>query len=124
MAKTQTKRPRKIEWQGYLNVNLDSSDEVAFDAWQVERAFALSDIAILVDNGYKFSLTWDDFHSGFSASLYSGNAKLAWTGWTLTAWAESVDEAIKLMFYKHYEMCLEDWERFTYKTEKSGKKRG
>jgi len=114
----------KIEWKGYLNVNLGSEDEVLFDQWEVDRVFSLADVATLVDNGYKFSLNWDDFHDGFVAGLYSGNSKLAWTGWTLTAWAETVEECMRLLFYKHYVMCEEDWERFTYKPEKSGKKRG
>jgi hypothetical protein len=120
----KSKAAPKIEWQGYLNVNLDTDDEVAFDAWEVDRVFTLADVAVLVDNGYKFALNWDNFHSGFVASLYSGSTKLAWTGWTLTAWSDSADEAIRLLFFKHYYMCEEDWEKFTYKPEKSQRRRG
>jgi len=121
MAKSpgQKKQP-KIEWKGYLNVNISPEDAVAFDAWELKRNFGISDVAVLVDNGYKFSLNWDNHHSGFVASLYSGDAKLAWTGWTLTAWAADYETAMRLLFYKHYIMCEEDWERFTYKSEKSG----
>jgi len=119
----KTKAP-KIEWKGYLNVNISTEDAAAFDQWEVKRKFSFSDISILVDNGYKFSLNFDTHHSGFVASLYSGSTKLAWTGWTLTAWAEDAETAIRLLFYKHYMMCEEDWERFTYKSEKSGLKYG
>jgi hypothetical protein len=124
VAKTQGKKAPKIEWKGYLNVNLSAADATAFDAWEIERVFGIDDVAILVDNGYKFSLNWDTHHDGFNASLYSGSPKLAWTGWTLTAWAGDVHTAMRLLFYKHYIMCEEDWERFTYKSEKSGLKYG
>jgi hypothetical protein len=118
-----TKQP-KIEWKGFLNVNLSAEDAELFDKWELDRTFSINDISILVDNGYKFSLNWDNTHSGFSAALYSGSTKLAWTGWTLTAWAGDWQTAVRLLFYKHYILCEEDWERFTYKSEKSGLKYG
>ena len=125
MAKqTAKKQAPKIEWKGYLNVNLSPDDEVVFEAWETERVFGIGDVAILVDNGYKFSLNWDSHHSGFTAGLYSGNAKLAWTGWTLTAWAADVETAMRLLFFKHYIMCEEDWEHFTGKVERLNRKYG
>ena len=124
MATSKKNKTPKIEWKGYLNVNLSAEDAATFDGWEVKRVFGLSDISVLVDNGYKFSLNWDTHHEGFTASLYSGSNKLAWTGWTLTAWAGDAETAVRLLFYKHYMMCEEDWERFTYKSEKSGLKYG
>jgi len=121
---SKKKTTQKVEWKGYLNVNLDVDDETTFDGWETERVFTLSDISVLVDNGYKFSLNWDTHHDGFVASLYSGSNKLAWTGWTLTAWAADVDTAIRLLFFKHYQMCEEDWERFTGKVERTNRKYG
>jgi len=124
MAKNTTKKQPKIEWKGYLNVNLDNDDAKTFDEWETQRLFSIADVAILVDNGYKFSLNWDTHHNGFVASLFSSSPKLAWTGWTLTAWAESSEDAMRLLFFKHYILCEEDWERFTYKSEKQGRKYG
>lgn len=124
MATTKKKLAPKVEWKGYLNVNMDVEDETQFDVWETERVFGFSDISILVDNGYKFCVNWDSHHSGFVASLYSGTAKLAWSGYTLTAWAEDIETAVRLLFYKHYIMCEEDWERFTGKVERGGRKYG
>jgi hypothetical protein len=124
MAKTQSKKVVKVEWKGYLNVNLSTEDEAAFDVWETKRIFGISDVAVLVDNGYKFSLNWDTHHDGFVAGLYSGSQKLAWTGWTLTAWAGDVDTAMRLLFFKHYILCEEDWERFTGKVERLNRKYG
>lgn len=120
-SKTAVKKSPKVEWKGYLNVNLDDAEAAAFEAWETERVFGISDVAILVDNGYKFTLAWDAFHSGFTASLYSSLPILAWPGYTLTAWAGSAEDAMRLLFFKHYIICEEDWERFTGKVEKSGR---
>jgi hypothetical protein len=118
------KKPPKIEWKGYLNVNLSPDDETLFEAWEVERTFGIVDVGVLVDGGYKFSLNWDSHHNGFTAGLYSGDARLAWTGWTLTAWAGDIETAMRLLFFKHYVMCEEDWERFTGKVERMNRKYG
>jgi hypothetical protein len=124
VAKKSTGKVNKIEWQGYLNVNLSAEDEAIFDAWEVNRVFSFGDVTILADNGYKFSLAWDDRHNGIVASLYASNNKLAWPGWTLTAWAADVETAVRLLFFKHYSLCEEDWERFTGKVERMNRKYG
>jgi len=122
--KSVKKTVNKVEWQGYLNVNLSAEDELLFEQWEVKRLFGIDDVAVLVDNGYKFSLNWDTHHNGFVASLYSGSHKLAWTGWTLTAWAGDAATAVRLLFFKHYQLCEEDWERFTGKVERLNRKYG
>lgn len=121
-AKKQAKA--KVEWKGYLNVNLTAADDKLFDQWEADRVFGIADVGLLVDAGYKFSLNWDDHHSGYVASLYSGSPKLAWTGYTLTAWSDTPDEAVKLLMFKHFFLCNEDWEQFTYKSERIGGRRG
>jgi hypothetical protein len=125
MAKTTSKPPKNsVEWKGYLRVNLTREQEAEFDVWFPTQTILLSDCGILCNNGYKFSLNWDKFHDGVSASLYANNEKLARCGWTLTAWAPSVEEAIGLLFYKHYVICEEDWERFYDVVEKHNPRRG
>lgn len=114
----------KVEWSGYLRVNLTEEQDFAFEKWFPEQVIQLSDVGILCNNGYKFSLNWDNFHNGVVASLYAGDAKLSWKGWVLTAWADSVEEAVGLLFYKHYIVCEEDWEHFKDVVEKTTRKRG
>jgi len=114
----------KVEWKGYLRVNLTDGQERDFDEWFPKQTIQISDFGILANNGFKFSLAWDDFHSGVSASLFASDAKLAWAGYVLTAWADSAEEAVALLFYKHYIICEEDWEHFYDVVEKSGRKRG
>jgi hypothetical protein len=117
-------KAKKVEWKGYLRVNLTPEQEEYFDGWFPAQNIQISDFGILANNGFKFSISWDDFHDGVSASLYANSSKLAWSGWTLTAWADSVEEAVALLFFKHYHICEEDWERFYDVVERSGRKRG
>jgi hypothetical protein len=118
------KRTPKVEWKGYLRVNLTPEQDANFDKWFPTQSIQLADVGILANNGYKFSIAWDDFHDGVVASLYASSPKLSWPGWTLTAWAPSVEEALSLLFYKHYIVCEEDWERFTDVVERTGRTRG
>lgn len=119
MAKPQKKQLKKVEWKGYHSCNLLTADEPLFEAWSTTQTILLSDIDVVVQAGYKFSLNWDNFHQGISASLYASDPRLDWAGYCLTAWAGDVDSAIKLLFYKHYVMCEEQWDIAPNNTEKS-----
>ncbi len=122
-TKKQTRKP-KIEWLGYLNVNLTVEQDTEFDVWAAKQSIQLSDLDILLNSGYKFSLNWDSFHSGVSASLFANDAKLERAGYTLTAWSTDVESAMLLLFYKHYIICEEQWEHFAAVIEKTGRTRG
>ena len=124
MAKAQKKQVKKVEWKGYLRVNLTSEQDVAFDVWKQSQKIQLSDLDILLNNGFKFGLSWDAFHDGVTASFTANDAKLSYAGYVLTAWDADVESAMLLLFYKHYVICEEDWEWFTDVVEKMGKTRG
>jgi len=108
--KGRNKSVKKSEWKGYHNVNLTKQQEVDFKAWAEGENVEWEHLGILCNNGYKFSLRWDDFHGGVSASLYAESQKMEWAGYTLSSWAGDIETAIKLLFYKHYVLCLEQWE--------------
>ena len=123
-AKSTKKREAKVEFQGYLRVNLSTEQEAQFEHWAANCGITFEDFHELVENGYKFSLGWDRFNDCPVASLYSQNPKHEWAGWTLTAWAGSIDESMKYLFYKHYFICEEDWSTFRERPERSHGKRG
>lgn len=110
--------PKKAEWKGYHKVNLDKADEVLFEQWRETNDVQISDFDVLCNNGYKVSVSWDDYHEGVSASLYCTAAKMEWAGYTLTAWAGDTETAIKLLFFKHYVLCQEHWEIAKEKADK------
>lgn len=125
MAKTQSKPKAKLpEWKGYLQVHLTDEQDAEYDVWARKQTIQLTDLDILINNGFKFGLKWDDYHQGVTATLTANDPKLSWSGWVLTAWSDNVTDAILMLFYKHYIICDEDWEHFTGQVERSGRKRG
>lgn len=124
MATKKVVKKPKVEWLGYLNVNLTDAQDKDFDIWSKKQKLQLSDFDIILNNGYKLSLNWDHFHSGVSASLFANDSKLPRAGYTLTAWDTNAEGALLLLFYKHYIICEEDWERFAGVVEKMGRTRG
>jgi hypothetical protein len=119
MAKAKQQAKKKVDWKGYHSCNLLTADELPYENWAATQVIQLSDLDVIVQAGYKFSLNWDAFHSGVSASLYASDGRLDWAGYSLTAWASDAESAIKLLFYKHYVMCEEQWEIAPNNTEKS-----
>jgi len=124
MATAKKKPVKKVEFKGYLRVNLTDEQDAYFDSWVTEQEIKLSDFDILLNTGFKFSLNWDRFHDGVSASLFASDPKLGWAGWCLTAWADNAESAIALLFFKHYVLCEEDWEKFYDVVEKTHRTRG
>lgn len=110
MAQQKRKQPKKAEWKGYHKINLTPADELAFEVWRGENKPTWGWLGILANNGYKFSVSWDSYHEGVSASLYCTESKMEWAGYTLSAWAGDVDTAVELLMFKHYAMCSERWE--------------
>lgn len=110
MAKTPKKQVKKAEWKGYHKVNLSKEQEQAFAQWASENPYGMEDIERLVDLGYKVSFGYDDYHQGFTASMYCTQAKMAWAGYTLTAWAGDMVTAYYVLMYKHFEICKGEWD--------------
>lgn len=120
MATKKTKPVKKAEWKGYHKVNLTPDDAVAFEAWKEQQDVTWADFDVLANDGYKFSVSWDDYHQGISAALYCTSAKMEWAGYTLTAWADDTHGAILLLFFKHFIMCQQKWEIAKERSENQG----
>lgn len=117
-SKGKKRQVKKAEWKGYHKVNLSTEDAAAFDAWRVNQSVQISDFDVLANNGYKISVSYDDYHEGVSATLYCTQQKMPWAGYTLSAWAADAESAILLLFYKHYVICQEEWDIAPEKVDK------
>lgn len=120
----KSKPAKKAEWKGYHKVNLSKEQEAHFEVWATTQEVQITDLDVLCNAGYKFSLSWDDYHQGVSAGLYCTQAKMDWAGYTLSAWAAEANTAIKLLFYKHYILCEEVWDIAEERTERQHSKFG
>lgn len=124
MAKAQTKQVKKAEWKGYHKINLTKEQDALFTAEYANRAIPFSDFDILVNNGYKLSISFDSYNHGVSAALYAQDKKMEWAGYTLTAWAGDAETALKLLLFKHYVVARELWEVVPHEREGSNVKWG
>jgi hypothetical protein len=120
----KNKRAAKAEWKGYHKINLTVEQSALFETEYLPTPLLWSDIDILVNNGYKFSLSWDSYNSGVSASLYAQDKKMEWAGYTLSAWSGDAETATKLLLFKHYVVCEEQWEIVPYTREGASVKWG
>ncbi len=110
MANKKSTKVKSAEFKGYHKINLDNAQNALFDAEYASIVPPLSDIDILINNGYKLSFAWDDFNSGVSASLYAKDQKMEWAGYTLSAWAGDVQTALNLLLFKHFVVANQKWE--------------
>jgi hypothetical protein len=125
MAKTTVKkRAPKTEFKGYLNVNLTEAQDAEFEKILAEGGDHVSALIYTADEGYKVSFAEDEFNDGIVCTMYAKSTKLAWAGWTLSAWAASYEEAAALLMFKHVWICNRDWEQFRGVPQKSHAKRG
>ena len=124
MAQAKKKSKPKVAYKGYWNVNLTKQQDFEFDAWAALQTIQISDFDILANAGYKVSMQWDDFHGGVNASLYAADPKLNCAGFTLTAWAMDCETALKMLFYKHYELLKGNWETSRERSETTHASRG
>ena len=125
MAKSTAKKaPPKVEFKGYLSVNLTADQDAEFDKLYALGGNFIQDLVFTADEGYKVSFAEDEFNDGIVCTMYAKSTKLAWAGWTLSAWAGSYDEAAALLMFKHVFICNRDWEQFRGVPQKSHSKRG
>jgi len=122
--KATQKRPPKVEYKGYLNVNLSAEQEAEFDSWYAAGSFDIGLLFGMIDFGYKISFSEDEFNDGIAVSMYAKSSKLDWAGWTLTAWAGDLNEAAAFCFYKHWFVANQEWDQFTGRPAKTHAKRG
>lgn len=125
MAKSTAKKAAaKVEFKGYLSVNLTADQDAEFDKLYAQGGNFIQDLVFTADEGYKVSFAEDEFNDGIVCTMYAKSTKLAWAGWTLSAWAGSYDEAAALLMFKHVFICNRDWEQFRGVPQKSHSKRG
>lgn len=124
MAKTQKKPVKKAEWKGYHKISLTREQDADFDAWALANPLDWSWIDHYADQGYKISFNFDEYHSGMSAAMYCTQEKMAWAGYSLTAWGETAIEAFQMLLYKHIVICGEIWDVAPNVSERSYAKRG
>lgn len=104
----RTAKP-KAEWQGYINWQPKETDKAELEAMK-QKNFKVDDLleeAVL--DGYKFSWSWDDYNSCFSASLYCTNPDSPNAGWCAVMRGDSLGKCLERVLFFHYIVSNRDW---------------
>lgn len=116
MSKQRTKKglqngneKDKHSWNGYINCRLDSNHLVDM----AEGSFTQSDVMKrLLDwtrVGYKIAITPNDAGTSITASMTDRDIGSTSHGYTLSAFAPDVVQAMKALAYKHEVLMPDGW---------------
>jgi hypothetical protein len=95
-------------WHGFKNVNLTSAEKEEFLAWDMHDDDLWLVFAETVMEGHKLSLTFNKDSSSFVAA-FTGLSDSANEGYTMSAYAKDWYTALRLLLFKHVQICQGDW---------------
>lgn len=96
----------------FVNYSLSASDRDELTALDCEIEFPHSTVEQLVMAGYKYSVSRDDKHSCYVASLTDRMAGSPFENACLTGRGESPANARSALLYRHFNVASEDWSAF------------
>lgn len=113
MAKKQTVPAfnRESTWKGFLEYRmtdlelLDADETVVTDEWLMEEYIKL------IMAGDKLTGTYKASSKTATATMQAGETQGELAGWAISAAGRDPREALKLLFYKHYECLKQNWKQ-------------
>jgi len=114
--------PGDAPWGGFVDLRLDPAQRAEFLAWLQEAALSIwSWVGDELTLGLSLSIKWDAENSTFVASYLGRGLPDFDDRWCLTARADSPEEALGLLQYKHRVLMDGDWSDYMPRT---GRMRG
>jgi len=99
----------KVDWQGYINVNLTPQEKKEFDNWaQTADLWAVS-IPNALSSGYTLSINEDTYNNAYAAGLYCIDPDSESAGWKLSIRGKLPDVALYRLFFVHEVVLDRDW---------------
>ena len=107
-AKKQ-QRPVYGDFKGFVTVNLDAEDEKRIDALEPDGGRLFDSVAVLVEQGYKFSAKLDVNSGAVCCTLMDERVGVETKGFALSGWGAELLDALAALCYKHFEKCDGVW---------------
>jgi hypothetical protein len=93
------------DFKGFAQVFLPDDAENLLIGW-TENHDTWNLIVEAGENGYKFSLVWNERGKSWIASLYGSTARTGSNfGWSLSGFGPTAEDALTSLLYKHYVVC-------------------
>lgn len=105
--KTDAKSP----FHGFVNYNLSEADKAKFhEFWRQSNTDNWGQyLNQLIDNGYKISLSYDNYNTAYSATMMCMKVGHPDQGWCLSGKGPDITTAIEVLFFKHFDLLKEKW---------------
>lgn len=100
------------DWQGFANVPLDEADRGVLRSGSYDFVAGLEDIRSLLASGHKVSLSLNPDSGSVTASATGVRNDCPNKGYTLTAFANDVTDALTVLAYKHQVKAKGTWAKF------------
>jgi hypothetical protein len=96
-------------WKAFVNVTLTPEHKEALDAWDVADGGVFEGLAVYGERGYKLSVTYSKQSDSWNASYtgMEGCGKNA--GYTVSAFAPSPYEAMRVLLFKVATILPDEW---------------
>ena len=96
----------KPNWIGFVNLDLVEKDKKAIKNGKLlSESQAVSFILSCLDDGYKFSCSWDEKYSCYVIALTGNTQDCENAGFTMTSRHSDFLTAVSSMSYKHVDLC-------------------
>lgn len=106
------KRQPRVEdnkWVGFVDVELTPADKALCAQLSSDWDAVWADIEGLVEEGYKLSLSYDDAHTTWNASVTCRQVGSANKGYTLSGRGGTLARAVSAVWFKHFHVLEGDW---------------
>jgi len=98
-----------IEFQGYVEIRLDTAQKEAFRQWAAEQTDVFALVSEQTEAGYRFSLGWDDYNLAQMCSVTTKDRENTNAGWVLVGRGSTAERALYQALFKHLIVAKGDW---------------
>lgn len=117
MPRAKKSEPKQERvWHGFVRCELTEKEKADFKAWDVGFDEAFAELAELLPD-YKLSLSYNKANQCYVASLTGTSPDHVNQGWCLSAFAGTLDNAVRVLWFKHLCVLQNDWTRDTIKRD-------
>jgi hypothetical protein len=86
----------------WCNIALNEEDKEAIATWEITIAEVLDVFSAMIFDGYRLSVTWDDYSKALQASLVCANEEDGNYACGMSARHPDMDTVLKTLLYKHH----------------------
>lgn len=108
---TKTRKKWDGKWRGFMDIPLTAEMKEECRSWDADGDGTEELIGAFVGGGYKLAFTWNEKTQSVIVSATGQESAGDNAGYTLSAHAKSVGQAVHVLAFKHIVICEGNWHR-------------